>query len=195
MKLFLGIVRITHSYHPALLGPSPFPAAGLLGCSRLHLFFATSTHSHRSITVRHYVCTIFNYSYFWNPKETGLVDNSIAARQVATTVVRARNRRDAAARAFVSTIGRAYAKKMRYLNAPQVCINFITDYKAMAKGLPCKVNRLGRCFELSNSCEGWYIRAELHFGVFHLRPFSQTDLLSVDRRILLRQGLWSRSVN
>ena len=35
----------------------------------------------------HYVCTIFNYDYTWDPPEIGLGDHSKAASRVAKTVV------------------------------------------------------------------------------------------------------------
>ena len=91
----------------------------------------------------------------------------------------------------MSIVGRVYARKLKELNAPQVCINFFTDYWAMAEGLGCTVNRLGRCFVWASMAEGWYIRVEA-------MPADRIFLrqgLSVRRGNYLRQATGLPSVN
>jgi len=150
----------------------------------------------------HYVCTIYHFDHtfaypdFGQYPDFGTERYDVPATQVALTPVCARNEREAAAKAYVSTIGRVRARKLRELNAPQGCIDVATKHRVLAKGLKRVENWLGFvwCFH-NHMVEAWYIRVDpMVPGPLAARA-NQRRRLSARRRNYLRLARRSPSVN
>jgi hypothetical protein len=149
----------------------------------------------------HYVCTIYHFDHtfaypdFGQYPDFGTERYDVPATQVALTPVCARNEREAAAKAYVSTIGRVRARKLRELNAPQGCIDVATKYRMLAKGLSRMENCLGSTLMLHNLVEAWYIRVDPIAPCPRAARAVQRRRLSVCRRNYLRLAMRSSSVN
>lgn len=107
-----------------------------------------------------YLCTIYNYDYTFGDDEALLGPHYVPAVRVARVAVLARNGREAAARAYVRTVGRVRARKLRELNAPAGCLLAETRWRTLARGLGRTSNWLGDCFVYDNRVEAFYVRVE-----------------------------------
>jgi hypothetical protein len=161
----------------------------------------TSAYSQWNCFMRQYVCAIYHFDHtfaypdFGQYPDFGTERYDIPATQVALTPVCARNEREAAAKAYVSTIGRVRVRKLRELNAPQICIDVETKYRVLAKGLKCVENWLGTTHMLHNGVEAWYIRVDsMAPGPLAARAV-RCRMLSVLRRNYLGLAMRSPSAN
>jgi hypothetical protein len=107
-----------------------------------------------------YTCTIFNHNYTFEEHEAWLGPEHVPAVRVASIIVRARSRREAAARAYVRTVGRVRARILRDLNAPAILVRFETRWRVLARGLGRVRNWLGDCFTYDNMVEAFFVRVQ-----------------------------------
>ena len=148
-----------------------------------------------------YICTIYNFDHtfaypdFGQYPDFGTERYDVPATQAAITSVQARNEREAAAKAYVSTIGRVRARKLRELNAPQVCVDVETKHRTLAKGLKRAENCLGSVYLFHNLVEAYYIRADPMAPGRLAAPVSRRRRLSVRQRNYLRLAMRSLAVN
>jgi hypothetical protein len=96
--------------------------------------------------LKSYLCTIFNHDCTTDQQEAPLGSHYAPAVRVARVLVFARNGQEAAARAYVRTVGRVRARKMREFNAPACCLMMETCRRTLAGGLGRVSNWLVDCF-------------------------------------------------
>lgn len=114
----------------------------------------------------YYDCTVFNHNYTSEDHEDWLGPEYVQAVRIASVIVHARNAHDAAARAYVRTVGRVRAGKLRKLNAPAVIIQFETSWRKVADCLGRAKNWMGNCFVYDNEFEAFYMRVERCSGTW-----------------------------
>jgi hypothetical protein len=136
-----------------------------------------------------YTCTIFNHDYTFEEHESWLGPEHVPAVRVASVTVRARSRREAAARAYVRTVGRVRARKLRELNAPAVLVRAESRWRVLARGLGRVRNWLGDCFTYDNMVEVFLVRVQRRPGTPRAAARRQA------RRHRLLRALRSPSIN
>ena len=109
--------------------------------------------------MHYFRCAIFNQDYTFEAQEAWFRPGCTRAVRVATATVGARSRREAAARAYVRTVGQARARFLRDLNAPAICIKIESCWRTMARGLRRAHIWPGDClFVWDNQVEAFYVR-------------------------------------
>ncbi len=108
-----------------------------------------------------YTCTIYSHDYTFGGAKGFTGTDPVFDTPLAHVVVSGRNLREAAARAYVTCIGRERAKRLREkANAPREVIAQETSCKAIAASLRKTARRIGECYEMDNLIEGWFIKVE-----------------------------------
>jgi hypothetical protein len=111
--------------------------------------------------LNYYRCTLFHHNYTLGDEDDVLDLEYHPAVRIARVGVLARTARQAAARAYVRTVGRARARKLWEISAPMVIVLAEAHWRVMARWLDVTNNWLGRCFVHDNQVEAFYIRVEL----------------------------------
>jgi hypothetical protein len=143
-----------------------------------------------------YACTLFNWDYTLGEETTEVGRWLLSVLPVATIVVQARNRREAAARAYVRCVGSKRAKFLREaLQAPPAVVKHEMSPRAIAPALARMPGGSGHCYCLDNMVEAWLITAEPLSSVPVGPPTHPSGLSSSPRRHRLRTSLPSPSVN
>jgi hypothetical protein len=110
-----------------------------------------------------YCCTVFCHDTY-EDHEGWLGPEYVPAVRIASVRVYARNGREAAARAYVRTVGGVRARKLRELNAPAFIIQAETSWRRLTRRLGRTSNWLGRCFVYDNMVEAFYVRVQRRSG-------------------------------
>jgi hypothetical protein len=79
--------------------------------------------------------------------------------EVARTIALASTKREAAARAWVRTVGRERARAMRELGAPVAVLEMNSDRGQIASELTNAELWIGECLKLDNGVESWFVVA------------------------------------
>jgi hypothetical protein len=109
--------------------------------------------------LHYFRCAVFNQDCTFERQESWFRPGCTRAVRIAGATVRARTRREAAARAYVRTIGQARARILRNLNAPALCIEIETRWRSLARCLRRAHIWPGDClFAWDNQVEIFYVR-------------------------------------
>ncbi len=80
--------------------------------------------------------------------------------EVARSIALAHSQREAAARAWVRTVGSERARAMRNLGAPAAVIEMDSDRDRIASELTSAELWAGECLKLDNGVESWFVVTE-----------------------------------
>jgi hypothetical protein len=125
----------------------------------------------------------------------------VETARIASVVVVARNRRQAAAKAYARALGRRRFHIARKLNAPAAVIQELGHCELNVRAIACSLKRrrtwAGPCFEKTNDLQTWHIRAR-RIRVRHarlVRFFAAIEARRICRRRLLYRTYSARGLS
>lgn len=108
-----------------------------------------------------YECVVYSCPSHLDDGEEWLEEHHLPVVEIGRWIAIADSPRNAAARAWVRTVGRARVRKLHELNAPIAIIEHEGDPQQIASELATCDLWIGECFKLDNLAEAWYIVATL----------------------------------